>query len=129
MVSEYHRFKDRSRRLHGWDYSGKGYYFITIVTQNRECNLGKIENAKMVLSEFGMIVEKEWLRSFDIRDELILDEYVIMPNHIHAIVIIDVGTHGRAFPQSENGRAFPQSENNSADPDKSDSGFTGRVLP
>ncbi len=88
----------------GWDYSGNGYYFITLVTQNRECNLGKIIDGKMVLSGFGKIVDAEWNKSFEIRHELFLDEYIIMPNHLHAIVIIDksniddgspVGTYGR----------------------------------
>ncbi len=62
--------------MSGWDYSDNGMYFITLVTKNRDCNLGKI-------------VKMEWLKSFEIRNELFCDEYIIMPNHIHAIVIID----------------------------------------
>src|SRR5690554_5538113 len=98
-------YRTTSHRKPGWDYSGNGMYFITFVTQKRECNLGKIENSKMILSDFGRIVEKEWLQSFKIRAELILDEWIIMPNHLHAIVILDknrldvamdVATHGRA---------------------------------
>jgi REP element-mobilizing transposase RayT len=42
----------------------------------------------MILSDFGKIVETEWLKSFDMRHELLLDEYVIMPNHLHAIVVV-----------------------------------------
>jgi REP element-mobilizing transposase RayT len=78
-----------------------------MVTQNRECNLGKIISAKMILSDFGKIVETEWLKSFQIRNELILHEFVIMPNHLHAIVEINNGiiviggdtvdTHGRVY--------------------------------
>ena len=87
-----------------WDYSGNGIYFITMVIQNRECLLGKIENNEMFFSDFGKIAKNEWYKSFEIRQELILDEFVIMPNHLHAIVIIDktvphgtrVETHGRA---------------------------------
>jgi len=98
--------------MQGWDYSGKGVYFITIVTQNRECVLGEIIDGKMYLSDFGNIVKDELEKSFDIRKELTLDEYVIMPNHIHMIVklknrLIHVGTHGRASLQ-DNGRAFLQ---------------------
>jgi REP element-mobilizing transposase RayT len=59
-----------------------------MVTQHRECNLGEIVNSKMILSDFGKIVENEWFKSFEIRSELILDEFIIMPNHIHAIVEI-----------------------------------------
>ncbi|HPY82161.1 MAG TPA: hypothetical protein PLU45_02275, partial [Bacteroidales bacterium] len=109
------KYRIESNRLKGWDYSSEAMYFITIVTQNRECNLGKIVNGKMILSDFGKIIKTEWLESFDIRHELFLDEYVIMPNHLHAIVIIknritefdadvdngnvdngNVETHGRA---------------------------------
>ena len=73
----------------GWDYPGNGYYFITLVTPNRECNPGKIINGKIILSDFGRIVDPEWNKSFEICYELILDKYFIMPNHLHAIVIID----------------------------------------
>ena len=83
------KYRIASHRMPEWDYSGNGVYFITLVTQNRECNLGVIENNKMNLSGFGKIVEGEWLKSFEIRHELYLDEYIIMPNHLHAIVILD----------------------------------------
>jgi len=73
-----------------WDYSGNGIYFITLVTQNRECNLGKIVNEEKILSSYGKIVNNEWLKSFEIRYELFFDEYIIMPNHLHAIVILDI---------------------------------------
>jgi len=82
------KYRIKSNRMPGWDYAGNGYYFITIVTQNRECNLGEINNGNMVLSDWGKIVENEFLKSFEIRNELFLDEYIIMPNHLHAIVIL-----------------------------------------
>jgi len=79
-----------------WDYSGNGIYFLTIVTQNRVCNLGKIVEhmemhgrASLKLSDFGKIVETEFLKSFKIRDELFLDEYIIMPNHLHTIIVLN----------------------------------------
>ncbi|MGQ1911695.1 transposase [Marinifilum sp. RC60d5] len=60
----------------------------------------------MILSDYGKIIETEWLKSFEIRKELFLDEYIIMPNHLHAIIILNntdennehpaVQTHGRA---------------------------------
>jgi len=83
------RYKQGSHRFPGWDYSGSGFYFITFVTQHRICNLGKIENSKIVLSDYGKIVEHEWHESFKIREELFLDEFQIMPNHIHAIIKLD----------------------------------------
>ena len=105
----------------GWDYSGNGIYFITMIIQNRECLLGKIENNEIIFSDFGKIAKNEWYKSFEIRQELILDEFVIMPNHLHAIVIIDktmahgtrVETHGRASLQSEQSEQPEQTINQS----------------
>lgn len=79
-------YRVESNRLRGWDYAGNGRYFITLVTQHRACHLGHIENEKMYLSDFGKIVESEWIKSFYIRHEMFLEEWVIMPNHIHAII-------------------------------------------
>ena len=82
------KYRIESHRRPNWDYSSNGLYFLTIVTQHRECNLGEIVNGEMILSDFGKIVENEWFKSFEIRSELLLDEFIIMPNHIHAIVEI-----------------------------------------
>jgi REP element-mobilizing transposase RayT len=86
----------RSTRLKGYDYSSSGHYFITICVREKECMLGDIENKRMNLNEFGEVVKKVWTRSFNIRREIKCDTYVIMPNHIHAIVVIDqfVGANG-----------------------------------
>ncbi len=86
------RYRIASHRKPGWDYSSDGLYFITLVTQNRVCNLGEIvmDNVPSIqLSDFGKIVDTEWHKSFEIRNELFLDEYIIMPNHLHAIVVIN----------------------------------------
>lgn len=82
------KYRIPSNRMPKWNYGGDGYYFITIVTKNRICCLGTIENGTMTLSDYGYIVETELHRSYNVRTELILDEWIIMPNHIHAIVII-----------------------------------------
>lgn len=82
------KYRSESNRLANWDYSAKGLYFITIVTQKMECNLGHIENEKMILSDFGKIVDQEWHKSFEIRTALILHAFIIMPNHLHAIIEI-----------------------------------------
>ncbi|MBK8399117.1 MAG: hypothetical protein IPL26_28240 [Leptospiraceae bacterium] len=83
------KYRIDSARRPGWDYSSSGYYFITIVTKNREFLFGEILGGIMMLSDMGRIVEEEWKRSFEIRRELIIDEFVIMPNHIHGIVYVD----------------------------------------
>lgn len=78
----------RSIRLPGYDYSRAGAYFVTLCTQGRSCLFGNIVDGEVWLNRFGAIVAEEWLRSAEIRDEIELDEWVIMPNHFHGIVVI-----------------------------------------
>ena len=101
MEKYQNKYRIQSHRKPNWDYSAEAMYFLTIVTQHRECILGTIVNNEMVLSDFGKIVEMEWFKSFEIRDELLLHTFVIMPNHLHGIVEIrekwdgmDGGTDG-----------------------------------
>jgi putative transposase len=101
MEKYQNKYRIQSHRKPNWDYSAEAMYFLTIVTQHRECILGTIVNHEMVLSDFGKIVEMEWFKSFEIRDELLLHTFVIMPNHLHGIVEIrekwdgmDGGTDG-----------------------------------
>jgi hypothetical protein len=82
------KYRTESTRTPGWDYSRNGYYFITPVVLDFHCNFGIIKNGEMILSEMGKIVDSEWYKSFEIRHELFLDEYILMPNHLHAIRII-----------------------------------------
>ena len=106
------KYRIESHRRPNWDYSSNGLYFLTIVTQHRECNLGEIVNGEMILSDFGKIVENEWFKSFEIRSELLLDEFIIMPNHIHAIVEIktddsvDSDEKSVSIPLDTNGRSY-----------------------
>lgn len=86
-------YRVESHRYKGWDYSSSGWYYLTINTYKKNHYLGRIEKGKMILSEYGEIVKQELLKSFKLRSELSLDEYIIMPNHIHLIVRI-VETHG-----------------------------------
>ena len=80
----------RSIRLQEYDYSSPGYYFVTICAKDRECIFGEIRNGIMGLSELGSIIHNEWLNSQLIRKNIRLDQFVVMPNHIHGIVeIID----------------------------------------
>jgi len=78
----------QSIRLSGYDYSSPGAYFITIRTNHEDKIFGHLWNGKMYLNEFGQIVRDEWLKSFEIRHEIVLDEFVILPDHFHAIVWI-----------------------------------------
>ena len=76
-----------SIRLKHFDYSNDGKYFITICTKNRECNLGKIINAHIKLSKIGEIVQKYWNEIPQHFKNIKLDQFIIMPNHLHGIII------------------------------------------
>jgi len=84
------RYRIPSARMQNWDYGRNAAYLITICTQHRECWFGHIQNGTMVLSEIGNIIETEWLKTFEMRRDMNLKmgEYVVMPNHFHAIIII-----------------------------------------
>ena len=101
----------RSIRLKGFDYSQPGIYFVTICTYGHTCIFGEINGYKTVLNEFGKIAKTEWLKTSSVRNNIKLDEYIIMPNHMHGIIRITdgcVGAHcnvplqrGNVRPQTE----------------------------
>ncbi len=86
-------YKDHKQfRLQGFDYSGNGYYFVTICTHNRVDYFGEIlldqgGEPSMALSPVGKIARDELLNTTQIREYVILDEWITMPNHIHIIFI------------------------------------------
>ena len=86
-LSPHHR---RSIRLHGYDYSTEGGYFITIVTHERQQLFGEIVDGAMNLNEYGIIARDEWFRTAQIRSyvELFEDDFIVMPNHVHGIIWI-----------------------------------------
>ena len=71
-----------------YDYTSAGWYFITICAHNRECVFGDVVDGKMILNDYGKIIEEEWLRTSKIRPNVDLDKYIIMPNHIHGIITV-----------------------------------------
>ena len=83
--TEHHR---KNIRLKNYNYSQQGYYFVTICIKDHKCLLGKIIDNKMILNQFGIIVEKFWLEIPNRFENVKLLEYVIMPNHIHGIIHI-----------------------------------------
>jgi putative transposase len=85
----YHNRK--SNRLQGYDYSQFGTYFITICVDDRKFQLGKNVDGKMILNEFGKIAHDYLTRITEKYTQTQLHEYVIMPNHIHAIIVIKNG--------------------------------------
>lgn len=86
----------RSIRLEGYDYAGGGAYFVTICTHGRECRFGEVVDGELQLNDLGRIVEEEWLRTPTVRPNVLLDAYVVMPNHLHAVLIIDERLRHRA---------------------------------
>jgi REP element-mobilizing transposase RayT len=81
----------RSIRLADYDYSAEGGYYITIVTQGRVSLFGEVINGEMQLNDLGRIVHEEWFNTARLRPnvELLEDEFMVMPNHIHGIVYIN----------------------------------------
>lgn len=83
------KHKDGSFRLKNWDYSNIGLYFLTICTKKKEHFFGNIENDIMVLNEVGLIVESNWRNIETQYSNIEIADFVIMPNHLHGILIID----------------------------------------
>lgn len=84
--------KRRTVRLYGYDYSQEGLYFVTLCCQDKICRFGKVENGEMVLNRMGEIAKECWLEIPRHYQNVVLHEFVIMPNHIHGIIEIDTPT-------------------------------------
>ncbi len=76
-------------RIRGWNYSENGWYFITICVHNMMQCFGKVENGKMKLNEFGKIAYRHWEIIPDFYTNIEIDKFIVMPNHIHGIIIIN----------------------------------------
>jgi putative transposase len=82
-----------STRLRGFDYGQSGAYFITLCILRRQPIMGRLQNGVVLLSPIGAIVREEWLQTPQIRPGMHLDEWIIMPDHFQAIVMIDDDRH------------------------------------
>ncbi len=94
-----YRTHHTSRRLRGYSYTRPAAYFVTVCTKDRVCLFGEITDGQMRLNEIGQIVDEEWRRSEALREEVTLDVHVVMPNHVHGVVVIapsdgEVDPHG-----------------------------------
>ena len=94
MGAERNRMKEnlprrKNIRLKYYDYSEEGMYFITICTRNRIKLFGEIETKEIKLTKVGKIVEKSIINLEKIYNNITIDEYIVMPNHIHIIIIIN----------------------------------------
>jgi REP element-mobilizing transposase RayT len=98
--SKHHR---RSIRLKEYDYSWSGWYYVTICTHNRECTLGKIVDDLMVHSSVAKLVQACWESIPKQFPSIELDDVVIMPNHMHGIIILNQPRRGEvASPRLDN---------------------------
>lgn len=119
MAEKYDTYHRRSIRLKGYDYSQEGAYFVTICTQDREHRFGEIVNGEMVLSDLGRIAQEQWEQIPARFEQVELGEFVIMPNHIHGIIIIEderVGDGAGASPIGDGAWARPIGEGVGARP-------------
>jgi REP element-mobilizing transposase RayT len=110
MTKFQNRYRVESTRLANWDYS-RSWYFVTVCAEDKKCSLGQAVDGQIMLSEAGLIADAEMNAVSSHYLNVIIDRYVVMPNHVHAIVVIDtdhvyspvetrlaaspVGAHGR----------------------------------
>jgi len=103
---EAHSFRRKDIRIPEFDYSQPGAFFVTIVTKDRKTLFGQVNNGKMVLNNVGKLAEEVWLALPTHFPNVELGEWVIMPNHIHGIISINVeATHASPLPRISKGPA------------------------
>ena len=88
MKSMQERHDRHSIRLKDYDYSQGGAYFVTICVQSFLCLLGDVKDGAMLLNQAGEMVNSEWVNLDRRFGNLILDEFIVMPNHIHGIIVL-----------------------------------------
>lgn len=77
----------RSVRLRSYDYAAHGAYFVTICVHQKRYAFGRIENGLMRVNQYGSIAHEEWQQTGIVRPDVVVDEFIIMPNHVHGILI------------------------------------------
>ncbi|MDW7693882.1 transposase [Flammeovirgaceae bacterium SG7u.111] len=122
LLSMPEKFKDRYRiasaRHPHWDYGADGYYFVTICTQQMECFFGRIKEGEMHLSDTGQIAHDYWLEIPKHFPFIRLESFIVMPNHVHGILVIDKQTVKSPDSQETPGSGVSTgSENNGQSPD------------
>jgi len=107
------KFQIQSARHKNWDYTNDGYYFVTICTKYMQKFFGEVVDGEMKLSEIGKIANKYWQEIPKHFPFVKLDEFVVMPNHVHGIIEIKNGTvETQNFASLRSGNKFgPQSKN------------------
>jgi len=88
MATGKQRFHRRSIRMRHYDYGESAHYFVTICSYQRRCVFSDVSDAECILNRLGMLVERCWSELPGHFGNLALDEYVIMPNHLHGIITV-----------------------------------------
>ncbi|MBV7531562.1 transposase [Chitinophaga sp. sic0106] len=98
------KYRVHTACLRNWNYGDVGSYFVTICTNRHECNLGYILNNEFIPFEMSKIVAVEWIKTFEMRQDmnLQLDKFIVMPNHIHAIIHIGENKYNKALDINSN---------------------------
>ncbi|WP_017301718.1 transposase [Nodosilinea nodulosa] len=96
--NKHHR---RSIRLTGYDYASEGLYFITLCCHQRQHLFGTVVEGTMQLNALGQIVAEEWLKTPEIRPNFALGEWVVMPNHLHGVVIVRPSNKSNALAEGD----------------------------
>ena len=89
MAKYKNQYRVESARLKEWDYSSPWWYYVTINTKNHVEYFGRVVNSKMRINEVGKVAENCWLEIPNHFANVELDYFVIMPNHVHGIIIIN----------------------------------------
>jgi len=90
MTEKYdNKYRVKSTRFEKWDYGWNGAYFITICTDKKQNYFGNIVDGEMILSDIGNIAYKYWIEIHNHFPFVVLDSFVIMPNHVHGIIILN----------------------------------------
>ena len=100
-----------SIRLKGYDYSQAGAYFVTICTQNRECLFGDVVGGDMVNNIVGRMIETAWLELPNRFPYIDLDEFIVMPNHFHGIIVLSAQRRGESCIRPNPGDHNPGDHN------------------
>ena len=96
------KYRNETFRAQWWDYNSNGAYFITICTQNRVHYFGEIQDGQMILSEIGKLVHQFWMEIPNHFPHIRLGEFVVMPDHMHGILILDRNSRRDVSPKHPN---------------------------
>ena len=99
----------RSLRLQAYDYAQTGAYFVSITVQQRLCLIGEISDERMCLNEAGRMVSRIWEKLPQRFPTIQTDAFVVMPNHLHGIILIDWSppTDSTTAPAANQGAGIP----------------------